>query len=72
MECSHCKSTNITTNIKVTGGGGIHKPGLMYKEKKVWVKTEPLVADLCNDCGTIRFYIKNKDKEWIDADNKLY
>lgn len=38
MECAYCKSNDITENIKVTGGGGtVHKVGLVYTEKKIWI-----------------------------------
>lgn len=68
MECMFCKSSNITKKIKITGGGGtVHKAGLIYTEKKIWIKTEPFVADMCNDCGTVRIHVKNTTRNWTKS-----
>lgn len=65
MECMFCKSTNLTDNIKITAGGAhVHPTGLVYTEKKVWTKTEPFKAQLCNDCGTVRFYVEETNRNW--------
>lgn len=65
MQCMYCKSENITENVKITTGGAhVHPEGLVYTEKKVWTKTEPFKAHLCNDCGTVRFTVVETTRNW--------
>ncbi|WP_214176109.1 hypothetical protein [Geomobilimonas luticola] len=40
--------------------------GLEYKTGMIIRNTEPLLADLCKNCGTVvRFHVKNPDRNWI-------
>lgn len=65
MECNYCKSSNVVKNVNVTGGNTIHPFGIMYKEGKVWIKTEPIIGDICKDCGSVRLYVQNTNRNWI-------
>ncbi|MDF2855826.1 MAG: hypothetical protein K0Q87_1677 [Neobacillus sp.] len=29
----------------------------------------PVCAAVCRDCGTVRFYVKNGDQDWIQSDS---
>lgn len=63
--CSHCSSTKIVRAVRVgqtAEAGGI---GLLFKTARILTGTQPLVADLCDSCGTvIRLYVKDAGKSW--------
>ena len=65
MECIYCKSSNIVENVEISSGDIVRPIGLMYKEGKIWIKTEPIIGDLCKDCGSVRLYVKNSNRNWI-------
>ncbi|MDF2500118.1 MAG: hypothetical protein K0Q77_832 [Anaerosporomusa subterranea] len=33
------------------------------------IEKTPVYAAVCRDCGTVRFYVKNGDKDWIQSDS---
>jgi len=40
--------------------------GFFYKAAGPFVGTEPLLADLCQNCGTVaRFWVKNSRRRWL-------
>src|SRR4051812_29582592 len=70
--CEHCGGSQLISGLtfSASGGGGDVHPGLLCKEKKKrffgWSpekdRREPLFADLCTSCGTVkRFYVKDRN-----------
>ncbi len=40
--------------------------GLEFKDGRILVGTEQLVADLCGSCGTVvRLYVRNVNHKWL-------
>jgi hypothetical protein len=65
IECPECGSTDITRNIHISQHVEVGSTGLKYKAGTLFSGTEPLLADLCRDCGTVlRFHVKNPDRKW--------
>jgi hypothetical protein len=64
--CPECGGTDIAKGIgiaKMTEAGSI---GLGYNTDYFVKSTEPLVVDLCRNCGTVvRLYVKKTDKRWV-------
>lgn len=43
--------------------------GLKYKDGRLFLGTEPLLADVCGSCGHIeRLYVNNPNHKWIIKD----
>lgn len=63
--CQECGGTDIVKSIgisKMTEAGSI---GLGHNTDYFVKASEPLVVDLCRNCGTVvRLYVKNADKRW--------
>jgi transcription elongation factor Elf1 len=63
--CPECGGTDIVKSIgisKMTEAGPI---GLGHHTEYFVKATEPLVVDLCRNCGTVvRLYVKKADKRW--------
>lgn len=64
--CPECGGTDIVKSIgiaKMTEAGSI---GLGHNTEYFVKATEPLVVDLCRNCGTVvRLYVKKADKRWV-------
>ncbi|MGA2554842.1 MAG: hypothetical protein ABSG04_01025 [Verrucomicrobiota bacterium] len=64
--CPECGGADIAKSIgiaKMTEAGSI---GLGYSTDYFVKASEPLVADLCRNCGTVvRLYVKKVDKRWV-------
>ena len=71
--CEHCGGSQLISGLTVSasGGGGDVHPGLRCKEKGFFKwsereKREPLFANLCTSCGTVkRFYVKDPKRDWV-------
>lgn len=61
-KCTHCGSSNIKKGITI--GPGNNKIGLKYTDCCV-PHTEIFHADLCKDCGNIRIYVKETNRNWV-------
>lgn len=74
--CLYCKSTNISKGVRVSTEQG--SPGMVYTDLKPesnmlekiidFGKTTlkaPIVADICDDCGSIRFWTPTIKKNWV-------
>jgi len=63
--CPECGGADIAKSIgiaKMTEAGSI---GLGHHTDYFVKATEPLVVDLCRNCGSVvRLYVKNADKRW--------
>ena len=63
--CSHCGGTTIVRAVRVGKAADVGDIGLSFKTALVLTGTEPLVADLCDSCGTVvRLYVKEVGKRW--------
>ncbi len=67
--CPHCSGRDIVPLpvVKSVDPGWV---GFSYKALGSIGGTEPLLADLCQDCGTVlRFWVENSRRRWVK--NKL-
>ncbi len=64
LDCIYCKSSNVIKNVIITGGNHMHPTGIVYTERKIWTKTEPIIGEVCKDCGSIRLYVQNTNRNW--------
>lgn len=65
MKCSYCGSENIVEGIVVGQLGEVGEIGLDYSVGAWNVETEPLLATLCKECGTVvRMYVSNTIHDW--------
>lgn len=76
--CMYCKSKEVVKDIKVaaispinTKGAVQHFVGPLYiTGEKQWLTgdmlstAEPMLAEVCKSCGTVRFYVANADRDW--------
>ena len=66
--CPECSGTDIVKSIgiaKMTEAGSI---GLGHNTDYFVKATDPLVVDLCRNCGTVvRLYVKKADKRWVTS-----
>jgi hypothetical protein len=68
-KCLYCGGSEIVANIRVSQTAEVAKIGLSYKTAMIVVGTEPILADLCNGCGSItRLHVKNTDRKWISVE----
>ncbi len=58
MKCQNCGSENVSPDLAVTHQVLVKKDGTHVN----------ILADLCKDCGTIRWYVKDKDKEYTSRE----
>lgn len=80
-ECMYCKSTNLVKDIQVaaispinTKGAIQHFVGPVFNTaEKIWLTgdvlstAEPMLAEVCKQCGTTRLYVINGDRDWLFA-----
>lgn len=62
FECIYCGSANIIKEISV--GTFENKTGLKYGNQ-ILPSVEEIYADLCKDCGSVRTYVKETEREWL-------
>jgi hypothetical protein len=59
--CVDCGSTQIVSGVKVS-----LSTGLVFGMKLGLQGTQPLLADLCGQCGTVqRLRVANLDRRWL-------
>ncbi|PSH03698.1 MAG: hypothetical protein CXZ00_10985 [Acidobacteria bacterium] len=64
--CFHCGGNDIASAVQISQNAESGSIGLAYKVWKLLRGVEPLLADLCQSCGTVlRLYVKEAKKEWI-------
>ena len=64
--CSKCKSSEIVCGVSISQSVETGCVGLQYKDGLLLVGTEPLLADLCTNCGHIeQLYINNTNHKWL-------
>jgi hypothetical protein len=61
FRCIYCGSSNIQKDVAV--GTLKHKAGLKFGNP-LFPEIEDFYADLCKDCGSIRIYVKETDRNW--------
>lgn len=60
-KCIYCNSTNIEKELTV--GSGNSKTGLKHLRFFI-TNVEWFYADLCKDCGSVRLYVKETERDW--------
>ena len=64
--CPSCGSSDIVRNVMMSQSVEVGSTGLEYKAGMLLRKTEPLLSDLCKQCGTVvRLHVKHPDRKWI-------
>lgn len=68
--CPHCGSKQLVKGIRVRAGGDAGNVGLdYYPARLIFHGREPLLADLCRDCGTVaRMWVQKTDRKWYIPD----
>ena len=63
--CAACGGADIVRNITMSQAVEVGTVGLQYTEAIVFGGTEPLLADLYRQCGTVvRLRVRNTDRKW--------
>jgi hypothetical protein len=64
--CPHCGGGSIAPNLRLTLTAETGSVGPSYKTGFLVRGTEPLFADLCQNCGTVvRLYVKTPTHNWV-------
>ncbi len=64
--CPHCGGSDLVEGIRIGLTSEVGSIGLEYKTALVLLGTEPLLADLCRECGSIaRLRVRNVDRKWL-------
>ncbi len=64
-KCPFCGGSNIVRSTMVDQTADAGRIGLSYHTRFLITGTEPLYADLCDDCGSlIRLFLKEVGKKW--------
>jgi len=67
--CSHCQSTALTIGVSVGLSAETGWIGLKYKDGRLFLGTEPFLAEVCGSCGHIeRLYVSNPNHKWTIQD----
>jgi len=66
VRCPTCGNSDIVHDISMSQSVEVGSTGLEYKKGMLLRGTEPLLADVCSQCGTVvRLHVKNPDRTWI-------
>lgn len=64
-QCHHCGSEDVLRNVKTGITATAGRIGLSFRVG-ILGGTEPFIADLCRQCGTIvRLYVRMPNRRWI-------
>ena len=64
--CSHCGGRDLASGIRVSLTAEVGNVGLSYKDGLLMIGTEPMRAEVCTACGTIRrLYVENVNHRWV-------
>lgn len=67
--CPYCGSSNIVRNIKVDQTADAGRIGLAYRARFMIITPEQVLADLCDDCGSVvRTFIRTTGRKWVTDD----
>jgi hypothetical protein len=65
-KCVYCSSANMVRHVKIDQTADAGRIGLAYHTRFLIIGTEPLFADLCDDCGSIaRIFIDTPARKWV-------
>jgi hypothetical protein len=70
--CWYCGSEDLTRRVEVSQSREVGRIGLAYLGAGLLgiraVGTEPLLATLCNECGTVvRLWVEDTGRDWSRA-----
>lgn len=66
--CPRCGGRNFARGIALNQNADVGTIGLQYQSAWIFRSTEALLADLCEDCGTIvRFHVKEPKRKWYQS-----
>jgi len=67
-KCAYCGSSNLLKGLSPNADGPLalyyHASGTGAFGGRVAL-AEALLCDLCQDCGSVRLYVQNLDREWV-------
>ena len=65
-KCPFCGGTQIIRHAKIDQTADAGRIGVAYKTRFIVEATEPLFADLCDDCGSLlRLFVDTPGRKWI-------
>jgi len=65
-QCPDCGGEKIVCNIRMCQSVETGAMGLTYKAMAILYGTEPALADLCENCGTIvRIHVVEPKRKWV-------
>lgn len=63
--CPWCGSQSISEGLSLNQNAEIGRIGLPYRVRGIFIGTEPLRLDLCENCGTVqRFFVEEPRRNW--------
>jgi hypothetical protein len=63
--CPHCGSHDTIKDVKLSLTAETGSIGLSYRANLLLRGTEPLLADLCRQCGTVvRLHVEQTNRNW--------
>lgn len=64
--CAYCGSAHIVRNVRINQTGDAGRLGLAFRTGFLVTGTEPILADVCDDCGSlVRIFVEAKGKKWV-------
>jgi hypothetical protein len=64
--CIYCGSKKLVKHVKVNQTAEVNRIGLAYQTSFIVTGTEPLYADICDDCGSLlRTFVDTPGKPWM-------
>jgi hypothetical protein len=64
--CPFCGSEKLAKGVRVGQTAETGHIGLKYGSGMAFTGTEPLVADVCDVCGSVmRFWVKTPGRKWL-------
>ena len=65
VKCPSCGNVKIVQNVHVGLTAEVGAVGLSYRTAAILIGTEPLLADVCSECGTVtRLHVGNTKRVW--------
>jgi hypothetical protein len=65
-QCPDCGGESIVPNVRMSQTVETGAMGLTYRAMGILNGTEPVLADLCGDCGTlVRLHVLEPKRKWV-------
>lgn len=65
-KCPYCGSANLARRVEVNQTAEAGRIGLGYHTRFLLIGTESLLADLCDECGSVvRLFVEVPARKWV-------